>query len=371
MDNFKLCVPCLFGLEGLVGNELRRMGMENVSPENGRVFFSGSAADIARVNIFSKFGERLLVVVGTFRAETFEELFQGVRALPWETFIAADAKFPVKGFSISSTLHSVPDCQSIVKKAVVERLKEKYGVTWFEETAELYQIQFAIIKDDVTVYIDTSGEGLHKRGYRAVGSVAPIRETLAAAMVDLAQFRGKGEFLDPFCGSGTIAIEAAMAAKNRAPGLYRHFQAETWRWLDSSIWENARTEAKAKEFYGQYLIYASDIDEKCVRITAENAEKAGVGAAIRVNQADAREFKRSTDRGVIVTNPPYGERLMEKKQAEVLYAEFGKALAETQGWQVFLLSSHTEFEKSFGRQADKKRKLYNGMIKCDLFMYLK
>jgi len=227
MDKFNLCIPCLFGLEGLVGNELRRMGVEDVSPENGRVFFIGSTADIARVNMFSKFGERVLLVLGSFDARTFDELFQGVSRLPWENYIPIDGRFPVKGFSINSTLFSVPDCQKIVKKAVVERLKKKYRVEWFKETAELYQIQFALNRDRATLYIDTSGEGLHKRGYRAKGNVAPIRETLAAAMVDIARYRGKGEFLDPFCGSGTIAVEAALAAKNRAPGLFRHFQAET------------------------------------------------------------------------------------------------------------------------------------------------
>ena len=251
----------------------------------------------------------------------------------------------------------------------MERLKKKYRVEWFKETGELYQIQFALNRDRATLYIDTSGEGLHKRGYRAKGNVAPIRETLAAAMVDIARYRGKGEFLDPFCGSGTIAIEAALAAKNRAPGINRHFQAETWRWLDNSIWEKARQEARDKEFSGEYLIFASDIDEKCVALSTENARKAGVGSMIRFSQGDARKLARSTDRGVIVTNPPYGERLLEKKQAEELYADFGKALEALEGWYVYILSSHTEFERSFGRNADKKRKLYNGMIKCDLFMY--
>ena len=366
---FRYCVPCLFGLEGLAANELRRLGMAAVSAENGRVFFSGGLDAIAAANLNLRTGERVLLELGAFEARSFEQLFEGARALPWEQFIPKDAAFPVTGHSLNSQLASVPDCQRILKKAVVERLKSRYGLQWFPETGETVQLRFSIMKDHVSLCLDTSGEGLHKRGYRPAHNAAPLRETLAAAMVQLSRYRGKGDFVDPFCGSGTIPIEAALIAKNRAPGLNRHFAAMDWRVLDPKIWEQVRETALAKEFHGDYAILGSDIDPKAVVIARKNAERAGVEDVVRFEVADAMGFDRSTGRGVIVTNPPYGERIMEKQEAEALYTGFGKALARCEGWQVYLLSSHTEFERSFGRNADKKRKLYNGMIKCDLFMY--
>ncbi len=366
---FRYCVPCLFGLEGLAADELRRLGMAAVSAENGRVFFSGGPDAIAATNLNLRTGERVLLELGAFEARSFEQLFEGAKALPWEQFIPKDAAFPVTGYSLNSQLASVPDCQRILKKAVVERLKSRYGLSWFPETGETVQLRFSIMKDHVSLCLDTSGEGLHKRGYRPVHNAAPLRETLAAAMVQLSRYRGKGEFVDPFCGSGTIPIEAALIAKNRAPGLNRHFAAMDWRVLDSKIWEQARETALAKEFHGDYAILGSDIDPKAVAIARKNAERAGVEDVVRFEVADAMAFERSTERGVIVTNPPYGERIMEKQEAEALYTGFGRALARCEGWQVYLLSSHTEFERCFGKNADKKRKLYNGMIKCDLFMY--
>ena len=363
------CIPCLFGLEGPVGDELRRMGMEDVRPENGRVRFTGDAASMAKANVNLRCGERVLIELGSFPVGTFDELFEGVRALPWERFIPRDGAFPVKGHSLGSTLHSVPDCQRIIKKAVAARLGAKYGAEWLPEDGAVYQIQFAIMKDIATLYLDTSGTGLHKRGYRPAAVAAPLRETLAAAMVGLARYRGKGDFCDPFCGSGTIAIEAALAAKNRAPGIGRSFSAEKWKAVPERVWREARSEALAKEFSGEYHIFASDIDPKAVELAQKNAQRAGVEKLIDFSVADAREFARETERGVIVTNPPYGERLMEKQAAEVLYREFGAALRGKENWKLFLLSSHTEFERTFGRQADKKRKLYNGMIKCDLYTY--
>lgn len=365
----ELCAPCLFGLEGPLGNELRHMGMQNVRPENGRVRFSGTEADIARANLRSRFGERILIELGRFPADTFDRLFEGVKALPWEQFIPKNGAFPVKGYSLESKLHSVPDCQKIVKKAVVERLKQRYRVNWFAEDGATYQIQFALMHDTAVLYLDTTGVGLHKRGYRPAHVAAPLRETLAAAMVDIAGYRGRGDFCDPFCGSGTIAIEAALAAKNRAPGLLRTFSAQQWDCLDPAIWTSAREEAQAKEFLGDYHIFASDIDPHAVAIARENARRAGMEGLISFSVADAAQFDRVTDRGVIVTNPPYGERLMEKREAEALYRAFGAAYAKTEHWQLYLLSSHTEFERAFGRPADKKRKLYNGMIKCDLFQF--
>ena len=365
----ELCAPCLFGLEGPLGNELRHMGMQNVRPENGRVRFSGTEADIARANLRSRFGERILIELGRFPADTFDRLFEGVKALPWEQFIPKNGAFPVKGYSLESKLHSVPDCQKIVKKAVVERLKQRYRVNWFAEDGATYQIQFALMHDTAVLYLDTTGVGLHKRGYRPAHVAAPLRETLAAAMVDIAGYRGRGDFCDPFCGSGTIAIEAALAAKNRAPGLLRTFSAQQWDCLDPAIWTSAREEAQAKEFLGDYHIFASDIDPHAVAIARENARRAGMEGPSSFSVADAAQCDRVTDRRVIVTNPPYGERLMEKREAEALYRAFGAAYAKTEHWQLYLLSSHTEFERAFGRPADKKRKLYNGMIKCDLFQF--
>jgi putative N6-adenine-specific DNA methylase len=364
-----LCVPTLFGLEGLAADELRRLKMNDVKAENGRVLFSGTEADIARANINLRTGERVLLVVGQTPCETFDMLFEGVKAMPWERYIPADGAFPVKGHALNSKLFSVPDCQSIVKKAIVERLKTKYKTSWFEETGATYQVQFAIMHDVATLYIDTSGAGLHKRGYRPVGNAAPLRETLAAAIVRLARYRGREEVCDPFCGSGTICIEAALAALGRAPGLGRAFAAEKWAWLQKNIWADAKSEARDKEYRGAYSIWGGDIDPQSVRIAQDNARRAGVSEHVRFETADARSFSRGTTGGLIMTNPPYGERIMERKDAERLYAAFGKAAASLRDWRLFILSSHPDFEQAFGRRATKKRKLYNGMIKCDLFMY--
>ena len=365
------CVPCLFGLEGLIADELRRLDFDGVRADNGRVFFRGDETAVAKANLCLRMGERVLIEVASFEAASFDSLFEQTTALPWERFIPRDAAFPVVGYSLNSALASVPDCQKIIKKAVVERLKSRYRLNWFPESAETVQIRFSILKDHVSLCLDTSGEGLHKRGYRPAHNAAPLRETLAAALVTLSRYRGRGDFVDPFCGSGTIPIEAALIALNRAPGLDRRFAAMDWRTLDPRIWTDAVEEAKSREFHGSYSILGSDIDPKAVAIARANAARAGVQDIVRFETADAMRFDRRTERGVIVTNPPYGERILEKEQAEALYRGFGEALRELPNWQLYLLSSHTEFERCFGRQADKRRKLYNGMIKCDLFMYFK
>ena len=363
-----MAVPCLFGLEGLAADELRRMKMNNVRAENGRVLFDGAESDIARANIGLRTGERVLLVVGHCPAESFDRLFEGVKAMPWERYIPIDGAFPVKGHSLNSALHSIPDCQSIVKKAVVTRLGAKYKTSWFRETGAKYQIQFAIMSDEAWLYIDTSGAGLHKRGYRPVGNAAPLRETLAAAMVSVARYRGRETVWDPFCGSGTIPIEAALAAMNRAPGLNRRFSSDKWLWMKKDIWDTARNEARDREFHGSYDIHGGDIDPECIEIARANAKRAGVGDIIKFHTADARKFAPDGT-GIIISNPPYGERVMERREAEELYRQFGKAVKNLNGWKMYILSSHTEFERTFGRTADKKRKLYNGMIKCDLFMF--
>ena len=366
----QFAIPCLLGLESLVGDEVKKLGLADIRVENGRVLCRGEERDLARLNINLRCGARVLLVLASFRATDFETLFQGTRAVRWEDWIPREGEFPVTGYSINSTLHSVPACQSIVKKASAKRLGEKYGVETLPESGSRYQIQFSIIKDVATLYLDTSGEGLYKRGYRAKNMGAPLRETLAAALVTLSRYWGKDPFCDPFCGSGTIPIEAALIAKNRAPGLDRSFAAQKWKNMDSKLWLEAGDEAMDKEFHGHYDIWGGDIDPAAVELARHNAELAGVEDCIRFEVADAGKFHRDSEYGQLVTNPPYGERLLEKKEAEDLYRMFGAALRDLPPkWRVLVLSSHTEFERCFGRPADKKRKLYNGMIKCDAFMY--
>ncbi len=368
-QQLQFLVPTLFGLEGLCADEMRRLGLGNVQAENGRVFCTGTPGDIPRLNLNLRTGERVLVVLGSFPALTFDALFEGTKALAWEQFIPREGAFPVKGHSLNSALHAIPSCQSIIKKAIADRLAGKYNAA-LPETGALYQVQFSIRKDVATLMLDTSGPGLYKRGYRAQGVDAPLRETLAAAMVILSRYRGRDPFCDPFCGSGTIAIEAALIAKNRAPGLNRSFSAQKWHGLDSQLWLDAADEAMDKEFDGNYEIWGGDIDPQAVKLAQHNAALAEVDDVIRFEVADATRFHWGGLHGRIVTNPPYGERLMEHRQAEELYRAFGKAWSKfPDSWQLYLLSSHTEFERTFGRPADKKRKLYNGMLKCDLFCY--
>ena len=363
-------IPCLLGLEKLVGDEVKRLGLTGVQVENGRIFCDGTDADCARLNINLRCGARVLLVLGEFPARSFEELFQGVKAIAWEDYIPKDGAFPVKGYSITSQLHSAPACQSIVKKAMVERLKGRYGLEQFPESGAKYQVRFSLFKDQAVIGLDGSGEGLYKRGYRAVGVEAPLRETLAAAMVLLSRYRGRDPFCDPFCGSGTIPIEAALIAKNRAPGLERSFDAQKWAFLPQNAWLDAAEEAMDKEFHGKYDIWGGDIDPRAVDIARSNAVKAGVEDCVRFEVADMKDFRRDDPYGRLVTNPPYGERLMDRAKAEALYRELGRVWQRLpDGWRTLVLSSHTEFERTFGRPADKKRKLYNGMLKCDLFMY--
>ena len=364
-------IPCLLGLEKLVSDEVKRLGLQEVQAENGRILCRGTLADAARLNLNLRCGARVLLVLGRFPARSFEELFQGTRAIAWEDYLPENAAFPVKGYSISSQLHSVPACQSIIKKAMVERMKAHYHREQFPEDGVKYQVRFSLFKDEAALCLDTSGEGLYKRGYRAVGVEAPLRETLAAAMVLLSRYRGKDPLCDPFCGSGTIPIEAALIAKNRAPGLDRSFDAQRWAFLPAKVWMDAADEAMDKEFEGDYEIWGGDLDPAAVELARRNAELAEVDDIVRFEAADARTFHWGGMYGRIVTNPPYGERIMERREAEELYRAFGKAWAKfPETWKLYLLSSHTEFERTFGKKADKKRKLYNGMLKCDLFMYL-
>lgn len=369
MTNFEFSVPCLFGLEGIAGDELRRLGMENVRVENGRVLFSGDGRAMAKANVCLRTGERVLIVLADFPAKTFEELFQGVCRCNLEDYIPRDGAFPVKGHCLNSTLMSVPDCQAIIKKAASKRLGEKYGVSWLPETGAKYQLQFSIMNDRVQLYLDTSGPGLHKRGYRANANEAPLRETLAAAMVMLTRYRGRDFVWDPFCGSGTIPIEAALIARNKAPGMYRRFSGESFPWLPASVWGEVRAEAKDKEFQGNYRILGSDNDPKCVSLAMANARKAGVENVAKFQDGDATKMSLPSDSGILICNPPYGQRMLEQKSAQQLYTALGRHLRYADGWKKYIITSEPEFEHYFGKRCDKKRKLYNGMIQCNYFMY--
>ena len=369
MNDLIFCTPCLFGLEGLVGDELRRLGLENVRVEDRRVFFSGDFAAMAKANICARMAERVMIRLASFEARSFEELFQGVRAIPLEDFIPKNGAFPVKGYSLDSQLHSVPDCQSIVKKAACDRLGQAYGLTWLPETGEAYPLRFSIMKDHVDVFLDTSGVSLHKRGYRREANLAPLHETMAAAMVNLSRYRGRDYFWDPFCGSGTICIEAAMIALNRAPGLGRSFAAERWGCVDRTVWQTVRAEAMDREYRGEYHILGSDIDRSALEIARQNAHKAGVGDRIVFREADACTAQPPADSGVIVCNPPYGERMLEQQSARELIERFGRHMKDAEGWKAYIISSEPEFERCFGRRAVKKRKLYNGRLQCNVYMY--
>ena len=369
MKEMQFAVPTLFGLEGLAGDELRRMNMENVRVEDRRVLFTGDERALAKANICLRTGERIMIVLTQFQAKTFEELFQGVYHANLEDYIPKDGQFPVKGHCLNSQLMSVSDCQAIIKKAASRRLGEKYGLGWLPETGVKFQLHFTILNDQVTLSLDTSGQGLHKRGYRAIGNDAPLHETLAAGMIQLTRYRGRDFFWDPFCGSGTIPIEAALIAINRAPGLNRQFAAEEFPWMPREIWEDVKTEAKDHEFHGEYRILGSDSDPKCVSLAMANARKAGVGKLITFRDGDATKMSLPSDAGIIVCNPPYGERMMEQADAKRLYQALGRHLKFAGGWKKYIITSEPEFEHFFGKRSDKKRKFYNGKIQCNYYMY--
>lgn len=370
MTEIELVAPTLFGIEAITTREIKRLGYTDTFVEDGRVTFKGDEAAICRANLWLRTAERILVKVGEFNATTFDELFEGTKALPWDEWLPGDAAFPVKGHSLKSKLFSVPDCQAIVKKAVVEKLKKKYKKNWFEEKGPLYRIQFSLMKDRVTLMIDTSGEGLHKRGYRALSNEAPLRETLASAMVQLSGWTYDRPLLDPFCGSGTIPIEAALIGANIAPGIEREFTAEKWPNIPKKLWWDARKEAHESIIKNVNLqIFGSDIDEKAVKLSTDNARKANVDQYITFEKKDVKNINPSGDYGCIICNPPYGERLGELKEVERLYRDMGHIFKKLDTWSYYILTSHEGFERLFGRKADKNRKLYNGMIKCYFYQY--
>ncbi len=368
----QLVATCLFGLEKLLGEEIDALGLRRLETMDGRVIFEGEEIDVARANIGLRCAEHVFIRLGAFPATSFAELFDGVKALPWEDWIGKSDCFPVKGHCIKSKLFSVPDCQSIVKKAIVQRLSECYGIKWFAETGTKYQIEFFLFKDTVSLMIDTSGVPLHKRGYRPQAGPAPLRETLAAALALTSRPRQDVLFWDPMCGSGTIAIEAALILSGRAPGLGRSFSAEEFPQIPTALWRQAREDAESAILHdASYEVYASDIDEDILDVTYENALRAGVEGNMQIFTADVRKIEKPDRKGTIVCNPPYGERLLTPQEAEALYRDMGRVFEGFAPWQIYIITSHPSFERLYGRRADKVRKLYNGMIPCNLYQYFK
>ena len=373
MKTFELIAPCHFGLEAVLKKEILDLGYEISLVEDGRVTFIGDDEAICRANVFLRTAERVLLKAGSFKAETFEELFQGTRNIPWEDFIPEDGKFWVaKASSIKSKLFSPSDIQSIMKKAMVERLKNRYGVTWFPENGASYPLRVFLYKDMVTVGIDTSGESLHKRGYRTLTSKAPITETLAAALILLTPWNRDRILVDPFCGSGTVPIEAAMMAANMAPGMNRSFLAEEWRnVIKRKCWYEAMDEAgDLVEEDVQVDIQGYDVDGDIVKAARTNAQSAGVDHMIHFQQRPVSALSHPKKYGFIISNPPYGERIEEKENLPALYREIGERFAALDAWSMYLITSYEDAQKYIGRKADKNRKIYNGMLKTYFYQFM-
>ena len=373
MEKFELIAPCHFGLEAVLKREITDLGYEIVSVEDGRVTFEGDAEAVCRANIFLRTAERVLIKVGCFHAETFEDLFRGTKALPWERYIPEDGKFWVaKAASIKSRLFSPSDIQSIMKKAMVEHLKEIYHTEWFREDGAPFPVRVFLMKDEVTVGLDTTGESLHKRGYRKLTAKAPIAENLAAALIMLTPWKGNRILIDPFCGSGTIPIEAAMMAAHIAPGVNRSFLAEKWGHLIARKgWYRAVDEADSQvDDTVETDIQGFDIDDEMVQIARANAKLAGVDHLIHFQRRDVAQLNHAKKYGFLITNPPYGERLEDKKNLPALYKMLGERYQELDSWSMYLITSYEQAEKALGRKADKNRKIYNGMLKTYFYQYM-
>jgi len=373
MSAFRLVAPCHFGLESVLAGELRRMGALDVAASNGKVAFSGGAEILARANLCLRTAERVLIELGSFHAASFEELFQGVEKLPLEDYIGSKDAFPVKGWALNSKLMSVPDCQSIIKKAAVKRLSAHYHMEWFPETGPVHQLQFSLLNDEASILLDTSGPGLHKRGYRANANAAPIKETLAAGILDLARVRPGTVFYDPLCGSGTLVIEAALKAFNIPPCLKRKFAAQNFSFIEESVWRQERTRGLENiRRDADFFAYGSDIDPEAVALSKENAKKAGVFQRVLITQRDVRDFALKDGGGgrdIVCCNPPYGERLLDVQAANRLYQVMGQAFSRYPEASFYIISPSEDFERAYGKKAVKRRKLYNGMLKCQLYMY--
>ncbi|KUP08015.1 RNA methyltransferase [Bacillus coahuilensis m2-6] len=370
MTNYTIIATSAMGLEAVVGQEVKDLGYE-CQVENGRVIFKGDETAIARANMWLRTADRIKILVGSFKAFTFDELFEKTKALPWEHYLPETAEFPVQGKSVKSKLYSVSDCQSIVKKAIVERLKKFYRITnWLEESGPLVKVEIAITKDKAELLLDTSGAGLHKRGYRIEQGEAPLKETLAAALVKLSRWSPERPFVDPFTGSGTIAIEAALIGQNIAPGFNREFLAEEWPIIQPATWDQVREEAESLANYDQPLdILGTDIDHRMIKIASENSMEAGLGDLVTFKQMQVRDFTTDKQYGVIVGNPPYGERLSDRKAVELMYKEMGEVFSNYPTWSKYFLTSYEEFEQAYGTPATKRRKLFNGFIKTDYYQY--
>ncbi|TVP84309.1 MAG: class I SAM-dependent RNA methyltransferase [Alkalicoccus sp.] len=370
MMKYKLFATATMGLESLVGKELKELGLENIEVENGRVRFEADAEGIARANMWLRTSDRVKLIIGEFKAFTFDELFEKTKALPWEEFIAEDSEFPVLGRSVKSQLFSISDCQAIVKKAIVEKLKQTHAVNWFREEGPLARVEVALHKDTALLTLDTSGEGLHKRGYRPEQNQAPLKETLAAALIQLANWRPDIPLHDPFCGSGTIPIEAAMMAQNIAPGVNRSFSFEKWGWFPEKAHSIVLQEAEDLADYDRsFEITGSDIDRTMIEVARRNAMEAGFPDQIYFKQMQARDFSTDRKQGVLIGNPPYGERMTDKQGVEQLYRDMGAVMKNYPHWSVYIITTHEEFEKLYGKKATKKRKLYNGNLKTHYYQY--
>jgi putative N6-adenine-specific DNA methylase len=370
MFKLELIATAAFGLEAVVARELKELGYHDMMVENGRVTFRGDEEAICRTNLWLRSADRILLKMGEFTATSFEELFEQTKSLPWPDWLPENAEFPVDGKSIKSKLFSISDCQAIAKKAIVEKMKQKYGRSWFDEDGPLYKVEVALLKDRATLTIDTSGPGLHKRGYRKLTAAAPLRETLAAALILLSKWSADRPLADPFCGSGTIPIEAALIGLNIAPGINRTFAGEGWPNIPAPLWHQARVEARSKIADDRTLrIFATDIDEEVLSLARYHARQAGVQSHIHFQRQPFADFRSRFDYGFMICNPPYGERMGEISESESIYREMKAVLGRMSTWSLFLLTSYLGFESILGRKADKKRKLYNGRIQCNLYQY--
>jgi len=371
MAKFELVATSAFGIESIVAKELKELGFYNLKVENGKVTYISDEKGICLSNLWLRCADRVYIKIGEFKAKTFEDLFQQTKALPWSHYLPEDANFPVSDAkSVKSQLFSLSDIQSIVKKAVVESMKETYYKDWFKETGSKYPIHVSILKDVVTILIDTSGNALHKRGYREIGSKAPLKETLAAALIKISNWKANAPLIDPFCGSGTIPIEAALLGMNIAPGLSRHFISEDWDIISKDTWKHTKKEAyEAIDYEKELHIFGYDIDGKVISIARKNAEIAGVDDCIHFQKQPLSELRTKMKNGFIICNPPYGERLEESETIRQLYSEMGRIYKKLNSWSYFIITSYDEFEKCFGKKSNKNRKLYNGRIKCYYYQY--
>ena len=370
MKHVTLIATAAMGLESVVANEVKQLGYD-VKVENGKVIFDAPVSAIPRCNLWLRTADRIKVLVGQFKATSFDELFESTKNLPWEDYIAEDGKFPVIGKSVQSKLYSVPDCQAIVKKSIAERLKLKHGfATKMPESGAVYKVEVALLKDMATLSIDTSGVGLHKRGYRVGQGEAPLKETMAAALVKLTNWKPEYTLIDPFCGSGTIAIEAALIGQNIAPGFNREFASEGWSLIKNKDWEKAFEEVEDKADYDQKLdIIGSDIDHNLIKIANDNATEAGLGDLISWKQMQVKDLFLRKNNGYIIGNPPYGQRLGDKETVAQLYKDLGNIMNQQPSWSVYILTAFENFEKEYGQKATKKRKLFNGFIQTNYYQY--